>query len=182
MDYLAPVPQQGLQNYETYRKTLENRGYVLNSDDTVKKLPPDLLMSDNFMQQQAINKAQEKLKALKMDIAPVNQEIIRTVNPNLPSVNTIKKPEPVMREAVINNTTNITNADNKIINGDSSDAHYYKEFKSTSGHYILFCDKPGNEAITIKDNSGSFILMKNGNIDINAQGTIRLTASRIDLN
>ncbi len=70
----------------------------------------------------------------------------------------------------------------KEITGDSSDAHYYKEFKSTSGHYILFCDKPGNEAITIKDNSGSFILMKNGNIDINAQGTIRLTASRIDLN
>ncbi len=169
MDYLAPVPQQGVQNYESYRKTLENRGYVLNPDDTVKKLPPDLLMSDNFMQQQAINKAQEKLKALKMDITPANQEIIRTVNPisspeflsanmdivpkiqplpnitpanqeiirtvtsDLPSVNavnmdvipktvanTVKTPEQIMREAVINNTTNITNADNKIINGGGS--------------------------------------------------------------
>ena len=64
--------------------------------------------------------------------------------------------------------------------GDKS--HEYKEFKTKSGNYILFCDKEGEEFIEIKDKEGSYILMKDGNIEIKAAKNIKFTASRIDLN
>lgn len=87
------------------------------------------------------------------------------------------------------------------ITADSSDAHYYKELRTTSGHYALFCDKPDEEFIEIKDKdsnyvrlddkdgyvevkdkNGSYILMKDGNVEIHAASNMKLTASRIDLN
>ena len=40
--------------------------------------------------------------------------------------------------------------------GDSKDAHYFKEFKTTSGHYMLFCDKPGEEFIELRDKDGNY--------------------------
>ena len=87
------------------------------------------------------------------------------------------------------------------VSGSSEEAHYYKEFKTTSGHYALFCDKPGDEFfevkdkdgnflrmddkggyVEIRDKNGSYIKMSNGNIDIHAAGNMKLTAGRIDLN
>ena len=68
------------------------------------------------------------------------------------------------------------------VKGNSEDAHYYKEIKTTSGHYIVFCDKPNEEFVEIKDKNGSYILMKDGNIEIHAAKNMRLTANRIDLN
>ena len=87
------------------------------------------------------------------------------------------------------------------ITAEAKDAHYYKEFKTTSGHYALFCDKPGEEFIEIKDKdnnflrmddkdgyirvedkNGSYILMKDGNIEIHASKNMKLTATRIYLN
>jgi len=62
------------------------------------------------------------------------------------------------------------------------DAVNYKEFKTKAGHYLLFCDKPGEEFTEIRDNNGSYILMKDGNIEIHAVKNIKLTAERIDLN
>ena len=85
--------------------------------------------------------------------------------------------------------------------GETEDAHYYKELKTTSGHNIVFCDKPDeefievkdkngnfirmddkNETLEIRDKNGSYVLMKNGNIDIHAEGNMKLTAAKIDLN
>ena len=87
------------------------------------------------------------------------------------------------------------------IQGDTADAHYYKEFRTTSGHMMIFCDKPGKEYIEIRDKdnnfwrmddkdkyvrvedkNGSYILMQNGNIEIHAKGNMNLTASQINLN
>ena len=87
------------------------------------------------------------------------------------------------------------------IQDNTADAHYYKEFRTTSGHTAIFCDKPGEEYvevrdkdnnfwrmddkdryIRIEDKNGSYILMKDGNIEIHAEGNIKMTASRIDLN
>ena len=87
------------------------------------------------------------------------------------------------------------------VTGEAKDAHYYKEIKTTSGHNVVFCDKPDeefieikdkdgnfmrmddkNETVEIRDKNGSYILMKDGNIDIHAEGNMKLTASRIDLN
>ena len=68
------------------------------------------------------------------------------------------------------------------VKGTSEDAHFYKELKTTSGHYAVFCDKPGEEFIEIKDKDGSYILMKGGNIEIHAAKNMKLTAARIDLN
>ena len=62
------------------------------------------------------------------------------------------------------------------------DAVNYKEFKTKSGHYLLFCDKSGEEFIEIRDKNDSYILMKDGNIEIHAAKNIKITASRIDLN
>ena len=68
------------------------------------------------------------------------------------------------------------------VKGVSEDAHFYKELKTTSGHYVLFCDKPGEEFIEIKDKDGSYVLMKDGNIEIHAAKNMKLSAARIDLN
>lgn len=87
------------------------------------------------------------------------------------------------------------------IQDNTEDAHFYKELKTTSGHDFLICDKPGEEFIEIRDKdnnffrmdnkdnyiriedkNGSYILMKNGDIDIHAAGNMKLTAGRIDLN
>ena len=68
------------------------------------------------------------------------------------------------------------------IAGNPEDAHYYKGMKTTSGHNIIFCDKPGEEFIEIKDKNGSYIRMKDGDIEIHAERNMKLTASRIDLN
>ena len=69
------------------------------------------------------------------------------------------------------------------IEGASADAHHYKELKTTSGHYILFCDKPHEEFIELRHKSGSYILMdKDGNVEIHAEKNMKLTAQRIDLN
>ena len=87
------------------------------------------------------------------------------------------------------------------IEGDAEDAHYYKEIKTTSGHYAVFYDKPHEEFIEIKDKdgnyvrlddkekfveirdkNGSYFLMKDGNIEIHASRNMKLTALRIDLN
>lgn len=50
------------------------------------------------------------------------------------------------------------------------DVHYYKTFKTTSGHAITFCDKPNEEAILIEHGvKGSMIHFdKEGNIIIKA--------------
>ncbi len=87
------------------------------------------------------------------------------------------------------------------VNAASNDAHYYKEFKTTSGHQLMFCDKPNEEYVEVKDKdgnymklddkngfielrdkNGSYILMQNGNIEIHAKGNMNLTASQINLN
>ena len=36
------------------------------------------------------------------------------------------------------------------VEGSPEDAHHYKVFKTTSGHAMVFCDKPGEEYILIK--------------------------------
>jgi hypothetical protein len=36
------------------------------------------------------------------------------------------------------------------VEGPPEDAHYYKVFKTTGGHVVVFCDKPGNEYIRIQ--------------------------------
>lgn len=87
------------------------------------------------------------------------------------------------------------------IQDNTADAHYYKELRTTSGHTAIFCDKPDEEYIEIRDKdnnfwrmddkegyvrvedkNGSYILMKDGNIEIHAAGNMKLTAGRIDLN
>ncbi len=87
------------------------------------------------------------------------------------------------------------------IQDNTQDAHYYKELRTTSGHSTIYCDKPGEEYVEVRDKdnnfwrmddkegyirfedkNGSYILMKDGNIEIHAKGNIKLTASRIDLN
>ncbi len=87
------------------------------------------------------------------------------------------------------------------IQDNTADAHYYKELRTTSGHTAIFCDKPDEEYIEIRDRdnnfwrmddkegyvrvedkNGSYILMKDGNIEIHAAGNMKLTAGRIDLN
>ena len=84
---------------------------------------------------------------------------------------------------------------------NTADAHYYKELKTTSGHNVIVCDKPDEEYIEVRDKdnnffrmddkdgyirvedkNGSYILMKDGNIEIHAAGNMKLTANRIDLN
>ena len=71
----------------------------------------------------------------------------------------------------------------------------------TSGHKVIFCDKPDNEYveveskkgkrfrldekddfIEIRNQQGSYILMKEKDIEIHAAGKIKATAQRIDLN
>ena len=69
MDSLAPAPAAGEQNYKEYRSSLEGRGYVLNDDDTVKKLPADLMMSDMMAQQAAQSAVEEQLKKLRDEAA-----------------------------------------------------------------------------------------------------------------
>ena len=61
-------------------------------------------------------------------------------------------------------------------------AYEYKEFKTKSGHYMLFCDKEGEEFVRIQDKNGSYIFMKDGNVEIHAAKNMKLTATRIDLN
>jgi hypothetical protein len=36
------------------------------------------------------------------------------------------------------------------VEGTPEEAHYYKVFKTTSGHVLTFCDKPGEEFIMIR--------------------------------
>lgn len=62
------------------------------------------------------------------------------------------------------------------------DAHYYKVFKTTSGHSLTFCDKPGEEFIRLRDKDGSVIEFKNKNITIHAVGDIIEKGSMIYLN
>lgn len=52
------------------------------------------------------------------------------------------------------------------VEGSPEDAHHYKVFKTTCGHSITFCDKPGEEYIFIKHGTAKqFILLdKDGNI------------------
>jgi len=78
--------------------------------------------------------------------------------------------------------------------GEAEDAHHYKTIKTTSGHNVVFCDKPGeefvevkdkdgnflrmddkNESVEIRDKNGCYMLMKDGNIDIHAKGNITVT-------
>ena len=68
------------------------------------------------------------------------------------------------------------------VEGGPKDAHHYKVFKTTSGHSLTFCDKPGEEFIRLRDKDGSFIEFKGGNIHRHAGGNINDTASRIDHN
>ncbi len=87
------------------------------------------------------------------------------------------------------------------IDSEPEDAHYYKEIKTTSGHCVMFCDKPDEEfievtskdgsylrfdckeeTVEIRDKKGSYILMKEGNMEIHAAESMEITASRIDLN
>ena len=68
------------------------------------------------------------------------------------------------------------------IAGNPEDAHHYKGFKTTSGHNMIFCDKPDEEFIEIKDKHGSYIRLKDGDIEIHAERNMKLTATRIDLN
>ena len=81
------------------------------------------------------------------------------------------------------------------VEGNTEDAHYYKEMKTTSGHKIVICDKPNeefievkdkdgnfirmddkNETVEIRDKNGSYLLMNDGNIDIHAKGNIKIKA------
>ena len=45
-----------------------------------------------------------------------------------------------------------------------------------------FHDYADDKSMEIRDRNGSYILMKDGNIEIHAAGNIKLTAGRIDLN
>ena len=54
------------------------------------------------------------------------------------------------------------------------------EVKDKDGNYARFDDKDG--FVEIRDKNGSYILMKDGNIEIHAAKNMRLTANRIDLN
>ena len=79
------------------------------------------------------------------------------------------------------------------IGDNTADAHYYKELRTTSGHTMIFCDKPGEEYIEVRDKDnnfwrmddkdgyirvedkdGSYILMKSGDIEIHAAGNMKL--------
>ncbi|MBR0257584.1 MAG: hypothetical protein IJQ58_07590, partial [Synergistaceae bacterium] len=40
------------------------------------------------------------------------------------------------------------------IDAEPEDAHYYKEIKTTSGHSVMFCDKPDEEFIEVKSKDG----------------------------
>lgn len=65
------------------------------------------------------------------------------------------------------------------------ECYYYKEFRTTSGHYLWISDKPDkpeDSFIEIRDNKGSYIIMKNGDIEILASGNINMTAENIYLN
>ena len=87
------------------------------------------------------------------------------------------------------------------VQSKTEDAHHYKELKTTSGHNVILCDKPDEEYIEVRDKdnnffrmddkdvyirvedkNGSYLLMKNGNIEIHAAENMKLTASKIDLN
>ena len=68
------------------------------------------------------------------------------------------------------------------VEGSPEDAHHYKVFKTTSGHSLTFCDKPGEEYIRIKDKDGSVIEFKDKNITIHAVGDIVEKGSVIYLN
>ena len=68
------------------------------------------------------------------------------------------------------------------VEGGPEDAHYYKVFKTTSGHSLTFCDKPGEEFIRLRDKDGSIIEFKNKNITIHAVGDIIEKGSMIYLN
>lgn len=68
------------------------------------------------------------------------------------------------------------------VEGSPQDAHYYKVFKTPSGHHLTFCDKPGEEFIRLKDKDGSYIEMKDKNIKVHAVGDIQETGRMIYLN
>ena len=68
------------------------------------------------------------------------------------------------------------------VEGPPEDAHYYKVFKTASGHSLTFCDKPDGEFIRIKDKDGSAIEFKDKNITIYAVGNIVEEGSVIYLN
>ena len=42
------------------------------------------------------------------------------------------------------------------VESSAEDAHYYKVFKTTSGHFLTFCDKPGEEFIRLEDKNKSY--------------------------
>ena len=68
------------------------------------------------------------------------------------------------------------------VEGSAEDAHYYKVFKTTSGHFLTFCDKPGEEFIRLEDKNKSYILFKDGRIFINAPTEIKEIGGVINLN
>ena len=68
------------------------------------------------------------------------------------------------------------------VEGSAEDAHYYKVFKTTSGHFLTFCDKPGEEFIRLEDKNESYILFKDGRIYINAPTEIKEIGGVINLN
>ncbi len=91
----------------------------------------------------------------------------------------------------------------KEVKGPSEEAHYYKVFKTTSGHSLTFCDKPdeeyillksksghvirlndrpGKEFVLIVDKDGNFIKFSDNNIHRHAANNISDTAARIDHN
>ena len=47
------------------------------------------------------------------------------------------------------------------IEGSPGEAHYYKVMKTTSGHVLVFCDKPGEEFIRIQHKEGHFLELDN---------------------
>ena len=51
----------------------------------------------------------------------------------------------------------------KEVEGSPKDAHYYKVFKTTCGHVMVFCDKPGEEFIRIRHGiTGREMLLERG--------------------
>ena len=62
------------------------------------------------------------------------------------------------------------------IEGSPEDAHCYKTLKTTSGHNLTFCDKEGGEFLKLEDKNGSYILNKDGDVEVHAERDMKITA------
>ena len=62
------------------------------------------------------------------------------------------------------------------VEGSPEDAHCYKTLKTTSGHNLTFCDKEGGEFLKLEDKNGSYLLNKDGDVEVHAERDMKITA------